>query len=58
MLRRIWYSKKYKVNFLGIPKCGVTTVCKSLEIDIDRDYDPSSNIFHDVGDDHSRMPTA
>jgi len=45
MLRRIWYSKKYKVNFLGIPKCGVTTVCKALEIDIDRDWIPIRRIL-------------
>lgn len=42
---RIWHSHKHKINFLGIPKCGVTTVCKTLDINIDHDW----NIRPDFG---------
>lgn len=34
----VWTSKKYDIDFMGVPKCGVTTICNSLEIDMDKDW--------------------
>lgn len=43
---RVWHSHKHKINFLGIPKCGVTTVCNTLDINIDHDWNIRPDFNH------------
>jgi len=40
-MTRYWFSRKYEINFLGIPKTGVTSICAMLDIDIDKDWGKS-----------------
>lgn len=35
---RYWNSHRYEVSFLGIPKCGVTTVCQMIGADMNKDW--------------------
>ena len=38
MLVRYWNSDKYKVSFLGVPKCGSSTVRKLLDCNPEKDW--------------------
>lgn len=38
MMIRYWVSDEHRVNFLGVPKCGTSTVRKLLSMDPKRDW--------------------